>query len=105
LHHERISSASASPASPAGITWPRRSDVVPKLALIAVPTAAHATSANTSLTRSIAGRPRVRRRSSTAASTTSSVLPTVWPSTVPSGVEKSPTSRSPITMPGHRRGP
>ena len=40
-----------------------------------------------------------------AATRISSVLPSVWPSTVPSGEEKSATSRSPMTMPGHSRVP
>ncbi|MEA2382090.1 MAG: hypothetical protein QOH72_2061 [Solirubrobacteraceae bacterium] len=40
-----------------------------------------------------------------AATTTSSVLPTVCPITVANGVEKSPTSTSPITIPGNSRGP
>ena len=100
-HHVR----QTSPNWSAGMTLPSRSDVAPKLALISVPTAAAATSASTSLTRSRPVRLPISRRSRTAATTTSSVLPTVWPSTVPSGVEKSAASRSPMTMPGHRRGP
>ena len=100
-HHVRHTSAYSWEA----MTSPRRSDVDPKLALISVPTAAAATSANTSPTRSRPVRPPTRRRRSSAATTTSSVLPRVWPSTVPSGDEKSATSRSPMTMPGHSRVP
>ena len=94
-----------SPNSSAGMMPPSRSEVVPKIALIGVAAALAATSANTSPTRSIATRPLVSRRRRTAATTTSSVLPAVWPITVPNGVEKSATSRSPMTTPGHRRGP
>ncbi len=100
-HHVR----QTSPNSPAPMTSPSRSDVAPKIALMPVPTAPAITRASTSPTRSIAGRRPVSRRRSTAATTTSSVLPTVCPSTVPNGLEKSATSRSPITMPGHRRVP
>ena len=82
-HHVRQTSANWSD----GMTSPRRSEVAPKLALIRVPTAAAATSANTSPTRSRPVRTPIRRRRSRAATTTSSVLPTVWPSTVPIGVE------------------
>ena len=100
-HHVRQTSANWS----WGMTSPRRSDVAPKLALMSVPTAAAATRAKTSPTRSRPVRLPIRRRRSTAATTTSSVLPTVWPSTVPSGEEKSATRRSPMTMPGHSRVP
>ena len=100
-HHVRQTSANWS----AGMTFPSRSDVVPKLALMSVPTAAAPTSAKTSPTRSRPVRVPIRRRRMSAATTTSSVLPSVWPSTVPSGEEKSATSRSPMTIPGHSRVP
>jgi hypothetical protein len=45
------------------------------------------------------------RRSSMAATTTATVFPAVWARTVPIGVEKSPSKRSPMTMPGTARGP
>ena len=93
------------PSSSAGITPPSRSESGPNAALMSAATNAHATSASTSATRSRSPRPPVRRRSSSAAATTATVFPTVWASTVPSGVEKSPSSRSPTTTAGHSRIP
>ena len=93
------------PSSSGGITSPSRSASGPNAALTSAATSAQATNASTSATRSSEPRPCVRRRSSSAATTSATVFPTVWASTVPSGVEKSPSSRSPITIPGHSRTP
>jgi hypothetical protein len=93
------------PNSAAVITWPSLRDTTPKAALISVPIAAHTTNASTSQTRSSPVRRPANRRNRTAATTTSSVFPSVPPRTVPHGLEKSATNRSPITIPGHTRGP
>ena len=93
------------PSSSGAITSPKRSDSGPNAALTSAATNAHATSASTSATRASEPRPPVRRRSSSAATTSATVFPNVCASTVPSGVEKSPSRRSPITIPGHRRIP
>ena len=93
------------PSSSAGITSPKRSASGPNAALTSAATSALATNASTSVTRSSPPRPWVRRRSSIAATTSATVFPTVCATTVPSGVEKSPSSRSPTTMAGHSRRP
>ena len=93
------------PSSSVAITSPSHSDVGPKAALMTAATSAQAMKARTSRTRSSSPRPSVSRRSSSAATTTATVFPTVWARTVPNGVEKSASSRSPITMPGTIRGP
>ena len=87
------------------ITPPRRSASGPKAALTSAATSAQPMKATTSNTRPSPVRPLVRRRISSAATTSATVFPIVWASTVPSGVEKSPSRRSPITMPGTSRGP
>ena len=87
------------------ITPPRRSDSGPKAALTSAATSAQPMKATTSDTWPSPVRPLVRRRISSAATTSATVFPIVWASTVPSGVEKSPSRRSPITMPGTSRGP
>ncbi len=93
------------PSSSGGITSPARSASGPNAALISAPTSAAATNASTSATRSSDARPSVSRRSSRTAAMIATVFPTVWARTVPSGVEKSASSRSPITIPGHSRRP
>ena len=92
-------------SSPDSITPPRRRASGPIAPLITAARTAQATSARTSPTRARSPRPPVRRRSTSAATTSATVFPAVWASTVANGVEKSPSSRSPITMPGHSRSP
>ena len=92
-------------SSPDSITPPRRRASGPIAPLITAASTAQATSARTSPTRARSPRPPVRRRSASAATTSATVFPTVCASTVANGVEKSPSRRSPITMPGHSRIP
>lgn len=93
------------PSSSALTTSPRRNAVGPNAALTSAATPAHNTSASTSSVRSSLPRVVTRRRKSRAATTSAKVLPTIWPMIVPAGWAKSASSRSPITMPGHRRMP
>ena len=100
-HHVR----QTSPNSSAGMTSPSRSDVVPKLALISVPTAAAATSANTSPTRSMA---RAAADQAAQEHGGDDHLERVADGLAEHRAQRRrevATSRSPMTMPGHSRGP